>query len=34
MEMFIWIGILSFVTIGVVLVVLDLVTLVRNAGHH
>src|SRR5690606_13723687 len=33
METFIWMGLLSFMTVGLALIVLDLITLLRSAGH-
>ena len=34
METFIWIGLLSFMGVGAALIVLDLITMLRNAGHR
>ncbi len=34
METLIWTGLLSFITVGLALIVLDLITLLRSAGHR
>lgn len=34
MELYLWIGLISFVLVGLALGVLGLITMVRNAGHR